>query len=109
MTPPSRRSDLVPVITGASRGLGASLATTFAAEAAPGVVDTDMQALVRSTPVGDLPAGDRFRRLHREEGLNSPEWVARFILDRLVGGTADTGQSDDGTSDTRGPRSVPGA
>ena len=86
MTPPSRRSDLVPVITGASRGLGA--------------VNTDMQALVRSTPVGDLPAGDRFRRLHREEGLNSPEWVARFILDRLVGGTADTGQSDDGTSDT---------
>jgi NAD(P)-dependent dehydrogenase (short-subunit alcohol dehydrogenase family) len=68
---------------------------------APGVVDTGMQALVRSTPLGDFPAGDRFRRLHREEGLNSPEWVARFIVDRLVGGTApsETGQSDEGPSD----------
>ena len=68
---------------------------------APGVVDTDMQALVRSTPIGDFPAGDRFRRLHRQDGLNSPEWVARFILDRLVGGSATSyaGTSGTGTSD----------
>ena len=69
---------------------------------APGVVDTDMQALVRSTPIEDFPAGDRFRHLHCQEGLNSPEWVARFILDRLVGGTAASyaGPSTTGTSDT---------
>jgi NAD(P)-dependent dehydrogenase (short-subunit alcohol dehydrogenase family) len=54
---------------------------------APGVVDTPMQALVRSTSIKDFPAGDRFRRLHRQGGLNSPEWVARFILERLVDGT----------------------
>ncbi len=68
---------------------------------APGVVDTDMQALVRSTPVEDFPAGDRFRRLHREEGLNSPGWVGRFILDRLLGGTvtSDAGRSHEGMSD----------
>jgi len=62
---------------------------------APGVVDTDMQALVRSTPIENFPAGDRFRRLHLQGGLNSPEWVARFILDRLVG---ETGRSDEGAS-----------
>jgi NAD(P)-dependent dehydrogenase (short-subunit alcohol dehydrogenase family) len=54
---------------------------------APGVVDTPMQALVRSTPIEDFPAGDRFRRLHRQGGLNSPDWVARFILDRFVDGS----------------------
>jgi benzil reductase ((S)-benzoin forming) len=53
---------------------------------APGVVDTDMQALVRSTSIKDFPAGDRFRRLHRQRGLNSPDWVARFVLDHLVDG-----------------------
>lgn len=49
---------------------------------APGVIDTDMQAVVRSTPVEIMPASDRFRAIHREGSFNSPAWVARFILDR---------------------------
>lgn len=47
---------------------------------APGVVDTDMQALVRATPPEVVPASERFRQLHRRGAFNSPDWVARFIL-----------------------------
>ena len=46
----------------------------------PGAVDTDMQSLIRATPSTVVPAADRFRRLHAEGRLNSPEWVAEFIL-----------------------------
>jgi benzil reductase ((S)-benzoin forming) len=47
----------------------------------PGIVDTDMQALIRSTPASVLPASERFRRLQREGRFSSPEWVATFILE----------------------------
>jgi benzil reductase ((S)-benzoin forming) len=50
----------------------------------PGVVDTDMQALIRATPASVLPASDRFRRLHAEGRFNSPERVAAFILERFA-------------------------
>ena len=52
----------------------------------PGVVDTDMQALIRSTPAERFPDVDRFQRLYREGGYNTPAWVAQFILDRFVDG-----------------------
>jgi NAD(P)-dependent dehydrogenase (short-subunit alcohol dehydrogenase family) len=51
---------------------------------APGVVDTDMQAMVRSTPDDRFPAGERFRRLHNEGRLGTPGWVARYVLDELL-------------------------
>ncbi len=73
---------LTEVLTREERGHGLR-----AYALAPGVVDTPMQALVRSTPIEDFPAGDRFRRLHRQGVLNSPDWVARFILDRFVDGS----------------------
>jgi NAD(P)-dependent dehydrogenase (short-subunit alcohol dehydrogenase family) len=50
---------------------------------APGVVDTDMQALVRSTPPDRFPEVERFHRLHAEGGLRSAARVARFVLDGL--------------------------
>ncbi|MGD0312706.1 MAG: SDR family NAD(P)-dependent oxidoreductase [Acidimicrobiales bacterium] len=50
----------------------------------PGLVDTDMQALIRSTRPEQFPQGDRFRQVHRDGAFNSAEWVAAFILDRLV-------------------------
>jgi len=49
---------------------------------APGVVDSDMQALIRSTPVEAFPSVERFRRLHDEQGFNDAGWVADFILAR---------------------------
>jgi benzil reductase ((S)-benzoin forming) len=51
---------------------------------APGVVDTDMQALIRSTPAEAFPSVDRFQRLHDEGGFNDARWVADFILERLA-------------------------
>ena len=50
----------------------------------PGLVDTDMQALIRSTPSEAFPAADRFRQVHRDDGFNSPAWVTRYIFKELV-------------------------
>jgi benzil reductase ((S)-benzoin forming) len=50
----------------------------------PGLVDTDMQALIRSTTVEEFPAVGRFRQAHRDGHFNSPAWVALWILERLV-------------------------
>jgi NAD(P)-dependent dehydrogenase (short-subunit alcohol dehydrogenase family) len=50
----------------------------------PGVVDTDMQAMIRSTPAERFPIVGRFRQLHQEGGFNAPAWVASYILDDLV-------------------------
>jgi hypothetical protein len=47
-----------------------------------------MQALIRSTPEKDFPSVGRFREVHEEGAFNSPAWVTRFILDRLVNGAA---------------------
>jgi benzil reductase ((S)-benzoin forming) len=52
----------------------------------PGLVDTDMQALIRSSTVEEFPAVERFRQVHRDGHFNSPGWVARWILERLVDG-----------------------
>jgi benzil reductase ((S)-benzoin forming) len=50
----------------------------------PGVVDTDMQTLIRATPADRFPAVERFHRLKAEERYNSPAWVADHILRLLV-------------------------
>jgi len=50
----------------------------------PGVVDTDMQALIRGTPARSFPDVERFRRLHDEEGLATAAWVAACIFERCL-------------------------
>jgi len=50
----------------------------------PGLVDTDMQALIRSTPIGEFPAVERFRRAQRDGHYNAPAWVTRYVLEELV-------------------------
>jgi NAD(P)-dependent dehydrogenase (short-subunit alcohol dehydrogenase family) len=52
---------------------------------APGVVDTDMQAEIRSTPVERFPGVERFRDLQARGAFNSPAWVARQLLDLAFG------------------------
>jgi benzil reductase ((S)-benzoin forming) len=47
---------------------------------APGLVDTDMQAVVRASDEADFPEVDRFRRAAEEHRFNSPAWVAEHIL-----------------------------
>jgi NAD(P)-dependent dehydrogenase (short-subunit alcohol dehydrogenase family) len=47
---------------------------------APGVIDTDMQALIRATPAERFPEVDRFLELEREGRFNSARFVAEQIL-----------------------------
>lgn len=45
----------------------------------PGVVDTDMQALIRDQRSEDFPQVERFRQLHRDGQLHSAREVAAFV------------------------------
>lgn len=47
---------------------------------APGVIDTDMQASIRTHDARTFPAIERFRALHASGGWNSPSWVADHLL-----------------------------
>ena len=47
---------------------------------APGVVDTDMQVMIRSSSTDDFPARDRFVELKEREAFNSPAFVADQLL-----------------------------
>lgn len=47
---------------------------------APGVVDTDMQATIRTHDQSTFPAIERFRQLKRDMAWNSPAWVADHLL-----------------------------
>ncbi len=47
---------------------------------APGVVDTDMQALIRTTPIEQFPDALRFRRMKQEDAFNSERFVADEFL-----------------------------
>ena len=47
---------------------------------APGVVDTEMQSLIRSTSAEDFPSLDRFLAMKRDDTFNSIEFIAEFLL-----------------------------
>ena len=51
------------------------------ASLAPGVVDTDMQALIRATPIEAFPTVERFTDLKVDGAFNDPDWVADRILE----------------------------
>jgi NAD(P)-dependent dehydrogenase (short-subunit alcohol dehydrogenase family) len=82
---------------------------------APGLVDTDMQALIRSTSAEAFPMAARFRQVFEADGFNSAEWVARFILDRFVDGADPAGSGSDASPgtlrirvpDQKGPKPTP--
>lgn len=54
------------------------------ASVAPGVIDTDMQAVVRNSSPDAFPQVDRFRRLKTEGQLQSPLECARRLVDYLI-------------------------
>ena len=56
---------------------------------APGVVDTDMQAMIRETPEEDFPALERFLDLKRDGAFNSAGWVADQVLLHAFGDRPD--------------------
>lgn len=51
---------------------------------APGVIDTDMQAEIRATPLEQFPLRDRFEGMKRDGQLSSPEDCARQMVDYLL-------------------------
>ena len=51
---------------------------------APGVIDTDMQAEIRGTPVTDFPLRQKFEALKANGGLSTPEGCAAGIVAHLL-------------------------
>ncbi len=47
---------------------------------APGIVDTEMQAEIRTAELADFPARERFENFKREGSLSSPELVADKVF-----------------------------
>ena len=47
---------------------------------APGVIDTDMQVMIRATPRERFPMVDKFRELEAADAFSSTEHVARQLL-----------------------------
>jgi hypothetical protein len=55
------------------------------ASLAPGVIDTDMQADIRATPLERFPIRERFDQLKRSGALTSPSECAARLVDYLLG------------------------
>lgn len=51
---------------------------------APGVIDTDMQAGIRATPLEQFPIRERFDALKRNGELSSPKWCAKYLVNYLL-------------------------
>ena len=54
------------------------------ASVAPGVIDTDMQALIRATPADHFPDRDRFVEMQKKGALRSPEEAAAALVNYLL-------------------------
>lgn len=52
---------------------------------APGVIDTDMQAMIRSTPRENFPMVDKFMEMKEKGTFSSAEWVAQHMLELAFG------------------------
>ena len=59
----------------------------------PGVIDTDMQTFARSQPADILPSVELFQGFHRDGRLVAPAVVAAKIVDRLIIGEVENGQT----------------
>jgi NAD(P)-dependent dehydrogenase (short-subunit alcohol dehydrogenase family) len=68
-------------------------ATFRAITVRPGVIDTDMQAFMRSQAREALPSVDLFKGFHREHRLVAPETVAGKIVDKLILGNVEQGRT----------------
>lgn len=54
------------------------------ASVAPGVIDTDMQALIRRTPADHFPDRDRFVEMQEKGALRSPDEAAAALVNYLL-------------------------
>lgn len=58
---------------------------------APGVIDTDMQAMIRSTDEADFPALERFVAMKRDGRYNTPPFIAARFLELAFGSEREPG------------------
>lgn len=61
----------------------------------PGVMDTEMQAYIRSSTAEDFPDVERFRKRKDTRGLVPPEMVASAIIDLVSGQSLAAGECHD--------------
>ena len=59
----------------------------------PGIIDTPMQAFMRSQPVERLPSVGMFQGFHENRQLVPPDVAAAKIVDRLVVGPIENGRT----------------
>lgn len=67
------------------------------ASVAPGVIDTDMQTLIRRTPADRFPDRDRFVEMQRAGALRTPADAAASLVEHLLSPTF----GDDPVTETR--------
>jgi len=60
-----------------------------AVSVAPGIVDTDMQATIRSVPVDDFPMVERFIDFHNNGDLVAPDAVAESLYELITSHSMD--------------------
>jgi NAD(P)-dependent dehydrogenase (short-subunit alcohol dehydrogenase family) len=58
----------------------------------PGVIDTDMQAAIRTSSETDFPAVEQFRQMHASGALQSPDAVAAKLMAGLSSGRVFAGE-----------------
>lgn len=58
---------------------------------APGIVDTDMQGVIRNSNRHDFPTIDKFLKLKQDQELTSPQAAATRIVDFLNSGSYENG------------------
>ncbi|KMJ58888.1 short-chain dehydrogenase [Bacillus sp. LL01] len=58
----------------------------------PGVMDTDMQGVIRSSEKEDFSNVDTFKSYHEEGQLRSPSFVAEKMLDLILSDTVENGR-----------------
>ena len=60
-----------------------------AVSVAPGIVDTDMQATIRSVSADDFPMVERFISFHENGDLVAPDDVAKSLFDLMTNHSMD--------------------
>ncbi|MGD7053118.1 (S)-benzoin forming benzil reductase [Sutcliffiella horikoshii] len=58
----------------------------------PGIMDTDMQGVIRSSDEKDFSNVDTFKSYHEEGQLRSPSFVAGKMIDLLLSGAVENGR-----------------
>lgn len=81
--------EMLTAVTAAEHARSGIVAITLR----PGIIDTPMQAFMRSRTSGDLPSVEMFKTFHASGQLVAPQAVARKVVERLVVGRVTNGRT----------------